>query len=1577
MTTNCPVDFLIITPLPEELNAVCSKLPVTRELPNEIRACYETDLPCTFADNVTKTFKVIIMGLAKQGQGEAVAATKDAIQRWRPRHIILVGIAGGMPDRDVRLGDIVIADQVVDYEHKKIKGQATETRLKVYPVDAILLGGCTRLLEKPWHKDIIAKRTTPDTPRIHIGPIASGNKVIASRGALVELLEGWSEVIGVEMEAGGVAFVAAEARIPFLMVRGVSDLADENKNSDEVKQWRPYACDAAATFTIALLQSGFLFLPQAEAEQPSQEFIEEQLKRYLPAALYDEYYLHSDESANLLVTQHLTKLLKTVCTYRAAPILAEAQELPHHQQGKWVDATLLFADIYGFTSMSEKLSAKGRAGAEEITQIVNEYFNAMTKVLHENGGFVLRFGGDALLGMFVGLAEETARSAIQASLDMQRRMLMFSNYRTSIGRVNLSMKVGVHTGRVFAAHIGDPEQMEYWVVGKDVNLTAVTEGAAFQAERSLETRGYVVATEAVTRHLRAWSEFRVPLMESPPPDVSLFLIPMTQEFSKLPFRHLAPLLSTPNDLESLIKRLDVLTPYLPLGVLPRLIDQPEKRRVEGEHRLAAILFINVEGLSQLAELLGEARSHLLLETLQDYYITIREIVESHGGVVNKTDLCAVGDKVLAIFGAPRAHEDDASQAAMAALDVQAALVEINQRLAERCSDIPLRLRQRIGLSTGYVFSGNVGAEMCQEYTIMGDNVNLAARLMAAAPWGEIWVSEHTYLWLRDFGDFSFAGKHEMHGIGHVPAYLLSRMDIPFRPRPRFVNRTEILQALQQRLQQVAQVHHPGRVAILRGEPGIGKSHLWQQLSAWAEEKHGYQCLWGHCSQYGATYQPFADILRRYLGLNETDSHTIQRERLAQKIADLSGELDIPRRAPYLSILMGLSPKEEWKSEINRLEEGSPERMQARMAMEMVKFLKGVIGRGPTLIVLEDLHWLNAEAAVILETIMNAVDSMPRLMLGLSLYQGDYTQFAESELRISRKCRLLTEEFDLKALESDYCYQILGDIVAESEISDVQRARICQVSGGNPFYVVENARNLILNPGAEVSPNIQKVIESRIDNLPADAQQVLNVAAVIGNEFSIEELHCALIGELDSWAEIMQGVSLLHSVYLVVPHETHYQFQHQLTREVAYLRQSRESKRRYHQRLGEYWVQNAQPIKAADHYYAAEIWDEATRLGAIAGESCFASYANAEGIRLCLQALEAAQKQPDIEAQIRLYQLLGDLYYRVGQYQNAANYYERKLDGPFSTDAPASEQAAVYCALGAVYDRWGRYDEALEALSKGLSQAGSDPSIIRAKLLRVRCTVLRSKEQLVAAEEAGLQAIAIAAEIPSTSEAEMELAYAHNNLAAVYAAQKREEEALTHYQHALTIRERHREVHKYEYAQSLDNVGMQLGRLERFDEALPYHEKALKIQQEIGDPLGEASVLHNWAWLHWDLTQLEAAEEKFLRALELWTSIEYRKGMAFARQDLGTLYAEQERWEQALEFLNEAVKLYTPLEIHEHLSETCLEQARVLMKLGQLAKAREAAERALEFARKTRNKKKALKLEQDAQAWLDEMHDGKS
>lgn len=260
MNAQSPIDFVILTPLAEERDAVLARLPGYRKLPpsnDDLRVHYASDLPVTFPDGSTTSYAVIVTPLAKMGHNEASAATSDVIHRWKPRYVLLVGIAGGFGGAGVKLGDVLISEQVADYELAKVTPEKDEIRWQVYRVDQRLYIAAQNFEGDLW-RQTKSRRYDKRIPEVHYGPICTGNKVVADDSLAAQFREVWSKLIGVEMEAGGAANAASQSarQTGFFMIRGVSDLADGNKDSSSVKRWRPYAREIAAAWAIEFLKSG-------------------------------------------------------------------------------------------------------------------------------------------------------------------------------------------------------------------------------------------------------------------------------------------------------------------------------------------------------------------------------------------------------------------------------------------------------------------------------------------------------------------------------------------------------------------------------------------------------------------------------------------------------------------------------------------------------------------------------------------------------------------------------------------------------------------------------------------------------------------------------------------------------------------------------------------------------------------------------------------------------------------------------------------------------------------------------------------------------------------------------------------------------------------------------------------------------------------------------------------------------------------------------------------------------------------------------------------------------------------------
>ena len=287
-------DFVIITPLEEEREAMLAHLGKPNRLPpanDDIRVYYQATIPVTFTDGTTSKYEVVLTDLLGMGRVEAANAAGDAVRRWRPRYVMLVGIAGGLSKAGVQVGDVLISEQIADYELQKLTKEKTLTRWSVHRASPALLAAAKQLRPEHWQRFVREPRPQAGKPQQHFGPICTGDKVVAN-GLLDQYHEVWTKLIGVEMEAGGVASAAFQAASApgFLMVRGVSDLADPDKDKAQIESWRAYACDVAAAYVEAFLKGGPVIpAPRVGAGQPAPREFQEAVEK----AQNDEAHGHA------------------------------------------------------------------------------------------------------------------------------------------------------------------------------------------------------------------------------------------------------------------------------------------------------------------------------------------------------------------------------------------------------------------------------------------------------------------------------------------------------------------------------------------------------------------------------------------------------------------------------------------------------------------------------------------------------------------------------------------------------------------------------------------------------------------------------------------------------------------------------------------------------------------------------------------------------------------------------------------------------------------------------------------------------------------------------------------------------------------------------------------------------------------------------------------------------------------------------------------------------------------------------------------------------------------------------------
>ena len=1212
----------------------------------------------------------------------------------------------------------------------------------------------------------------------------------------------------------------------------------------------------------------------------------------------------------------LSDLLDGICALLPLPLIEHVAIYPRPGEvgGQFMYGTLLFADISGFTAMSERFNRLGQEGAEEIIAVVNRYFGAMLLILREYEGQLVEFDGDALLGFFS--EPNSATRATQAAQRMQAAMADFTETPTSQGSFPLQIKIGVHRGRFFAARLGTTQRMVYSLLGSDVNATAALEEAATAGQVLIdrETRRAITAPVQVEPSLQ---NERYLVLES------VAVAPQAARVAETSFR--VPFVAEPTliGLRQMVDLLDALTPYLPVGLLPRLVSDARAARPEGEHRLVSVLFAGVSGLDGIVDQLGPGHEGEIINALNRYVLGVQSAVHRYGGVINKMDLAANGEKLLAFFGAPVAHEDDAERAVRAALSIQERLEALRQELAGETGLMGLRLEQRVGISYGYVFAGNIGTDWRREYTVMGDEVNLAERLLAVAEPGGISVSDsvrrrvQTIVDLVPQGDVLLKGKSDpvsTYAVLGMREGRSSTRGLQGMRSPVVGRRAEwsqLLGAIDQLL------HDRGQIVSLVGEVGLGKSRLVAELRAHVAGS-AVKWLEGRCLSYTepVSYWPFQDILRQMLGLGPDDRGADAWEKLRRALEDTSSLPDVSAVLPYVAGFLGL-PVEEWLQERVRYLDAEALQRRTFIAIGILFEAYARSKEAPLVVVLEDVHWIDQASTALLGHLLSLVDRTS-LMFLLTYRPEQGTRSWELHEEISQQFRHCWSEVSLEPLRLSESQELLANLVSARDWPGAMRDMILNRAEGNPLYLEELLRALIDDRvltrdkdggwrlaarvgHIRVPDTLQGVIMTRLDRLEETSRWTAQVASVIGRTFSVDLLR-RIVPMSES--QLRANLAQLREHEILRDNERapqlSYIFNHVLVQDVCYRSLLARTRRLYHRRIAEYLVseeivgqeaESSYPF-IAYHAFAGQDWSRAFRYQLLAGKHAQELFANEAAIEHYRKALQSAEHLPDEETRggVRTaIAALGELLTTTGQYEEAMSYLTQARQ--LAARAQDQEAEARACRwLARLHELRSEYTTGVEWIQEGL-------------------IVLEGRETVETTQ------LLLTAGLINTRLGNYDTALDQCELSLRIAEQLGEVAVL---------------------ARGYTLLG-HLCRLRGMGAVTVwYFQRGLDLYEISGDINGQAIAHDLIATAYFHTGQWQDAEREYLQAREISDLIGNKYSVALADNNLGGIALNQGRLDEALEFYHRALaslepmgeSLYVQGALHVNLGHTYIRRGEV-------------------------------------------------
>ncbi|MBC8075879.1 MAG: tetratricopeptide repeat protein [Chloroflexales bacterium] len=1269
---------------------------------------------------------------------------------------------------------------------------------------------------------------------------------------------------------------------------------------------------------------------------------------------------------------HLEAVLAALRPFVPRPALAVHLAVPAHSRiiGQYRTGTIVFADVSGFTALSSELATTGRHGSEEISGVINQLFAALLDPVVACGGWVVKFGGDAVTAFFDAsdLGDDHARHACAAALAMQGRMADFAAMPTSKGTFPLHLRVTVHTGRVFLAEVGDSSHTEIVMTGSTINQVMAAQERAAPGEVVLSNtvRGMLAGAHTQPKQSGLY------VLTALPGD------PISPPARPPAWRPRAPSIAT---LQLLLRHIVALRPYLPHELPNRFVQGTHG----GEFRPVTVLFANFYAFSHLLALL-DLDATLLGHVLNACYIRTQEVIHRFGGSINKVDMVAKGDRLMALFGAPTAHEDDPVRAVQAALELRTVLDDVHQEataLVQSQRRMPgeqqvlLGLarhtqRQRVGMAHGTVFAGIVGTPERHEYTVMGSTVNLAARLLSEADDGDVLLPSLTNLAVQHLIKTQPLAPLRLKGfILPIPVFRVAQQVSSGTTSPSARREAPLVGRDAQMAQLLAIARHalaPGpdaiRIVSLVGEAGIGKSRLaTEALRALQATTPAAMLVQETCQGYEETtpYAVIARLVRQLLRLPHVD-HNLQRAALLDQLEDLAP--DGIRFAPLLGSLLAvpLPPTDV-------TEALTPEQRRDRLHDLIILMCGALARRQPLVLVINNLQWVDASSRLLLTRLAAELNDVPLLLLLLARATPGLVEWWRD---LPQSTVIALEE--LTRVDSEALLAaLLGGAPPEALQPLIERAH------GTPFYLEETVRYLLVSGtlqqasdgswvctqpinGTTVPLEIEQMLIARLDRLGNTAQILLQAAAVIGQQFSADLLVAVASAE-STLAHSLE--ELVHAELLLVNKDTlpqTYRFKHALVQDVTYSSILFARRRQLHLEIAGaiehiYAADlDSRLVVVAQHYRAAEQPERAFPYFLRAAEQVQARYANLEALALYEQAVATAPRHSgangslDLPLAITLYGNMGDVLTLIGDYDAARRTYEQLLGLLQNSDAHTYhvQQAKLQRKIGSTHEHQGHHDAALQSLERAAATMAAvldsnDDRSERTHILSGIGWVHFRRSDLVQAQQYLEQALAYCGDDTDYNERAAIL----NRLGGI--AWSRGDLLMAQHYVEQSLAASRNSSDLVTQAKALNNLSILAEGQGQADDALRYSVQAIEINERVGNKREWGISANNAGWALYNNGKYVEAETYLRRAIACAEAVHDSYNHMRALLNLGRVLTLTARLNEAEQALAQSREIGRQLNLPAEQLETYVALAEVALRQGDVEKAQGLYQQGLPFA----------------------------
>ena len=1001
--------------------------------------------------------------------------------------------------------------------------------------------------------------------------------------------------------------------------------------------------------------------------------------------------------------------------------------------------------------------------------------------------------------------------------------------------------------------------------------------------------------------------------------------------------------------------------YTPKHLAEKILTS--KAALEGERKQVTVLFVDASGFTSLSERLDPEDVHGMMTRV--FELILAE-VHRYEGTVNQF----LGDGVMALFGAPIAHEDHARRGVQAALGISKALGAYADELRLR-RGITFRVRQ--GLNTGLVVVGSIGSDLRMDYTAVGDTTNVAARMQQAAEPGHVLISEAThrlvsgYFDLLSLGELSLKGKAEPVRAWDVVSARASRTRLEVEADRGFaplVGRERELRLLEEAFERATAGH--GQVVFIVGEPGIGKSRLLYEFRRRVADRATW--LEGHCLSFGQAiaFHPLIDLLKRSVQIEEGDSESAMAEKIDAGVLRLGS--DLRPIVPYLRSLLSVDPGDPAVSSMD------PRLRRGEIFAALGRLINRAAQLRPQIVVFEDLHWIDKATE---EFLVAMTDGVPTLrVLFVFTYRPGYRHpFGERTYQVRIAPAPLSAEDSMRIAEG-----VLAAPGLPEEIVDI----LVRKGEGNPFYVEEVIRSLKESGAVRLSGSgyvlarrldeivvpdtIQDVIMARIDRLDEAPKKTLQLASVIGREFTRRLLDRLAETDkpTDDLLRELKAIELIYEKQLFP--EPAYLFKHALTQDVAYNSLLRERRKDLHGLIGHavedlYAERLAEHCEMLAHHFSkAEVWDKALHYLLEAAAKAVNAFAVREALALYAEALAVADRlgeQVPASRVMAIHRTCSELFYTVGDFAEARREADHLLDLARRTGDQRSEAGALVLSAQATVwmeDFPGGLARAAEAIAAG-EATGLKPAVAGGLVMTGMVHGITARHDQAQDELDRALTISRAAGILSLQGLALHVMGNMRNwhgrhLEALELATEGVQVAREHPQFVSVL------------TRCLWTQGVAWTSLGDYDAALRVLEEGRVLCEKLGNELELNRLLNTLGWLHIECHDLDRGLAFSAQGLELARRSRHATGferVAFNLADQADAFLNKGDLALASEVLDEAINIveHPPASrwMTWRYATHCLASLGELwLARGDLAQAERFADQSLEIAVPTRSRK---------------------